>query len=640
MNRLRSSSIAGRYRLDHWICAIPILLLVTALSARQLDLIVPEVDEFYFMNDAGMVSGGLYSPFDVLASVARNSPNHAPLYFILLNLWGHLVGHEIALLRVLTVFTGLLSLAMIYRLTRDFVAPLAGLLALIVLASNAFFNFYYANARMYPLLLLTGAITLWLYLRLCQRKGAAQKSDYVALTAACYALANTHVFSALLFVALGAYHLLHVRKDGRWLRIASAVAAGLLLFSPWLIVLLSRGVERTYAFWQAESADLGEVLAAWHAVGFNGSAIVLLMTVAGLTLGWRQRTVRLANLTLICLYFLIAFSLVALLSDAFAISKVRFTLGGWPAFIIIVAGGIYGLYRWRRWLIIVVLLFPLAGLEFQGAADWSALFRGRELPFAQPAWHIVSRLARQSAISAPIVTYGVDLTSLHWPAYINYPQSRYYFDDQGLELVTPVDTNDFRIYVGQNAVVQPFLRVFYQTTRIDNDDLQKLETSMSDANYEVCEALEFGVDTAFVTYGWPVLNCQSATTIFENSTDLITYEFFGAIVNAAGDKALLVDRWAVRDAEPAESIRLSHQLISADRGNVSQLDLPLVNEGGLRQFSIDVADVPAGKYRLVAILYDKDNRERFDWNDNPGNPPYMLTLAELEIPAQPSPAQQ
>ena len=478
----------GERWFGHWICAIPILLLVTALSARQLDLIVPEVDEFYFMNDAGMVSGGPYSPFDVLASVARISPNHAPLYFILLNLWGHLVGHEIAILRVLTVFTGLLSLAMVYRLARDFIAPLAGLLALIVLASNAFYNFYYANARMYPLLLLTGAITLWLYLRLCQHKGATKRSDYVALTAACYALANTHVFSALLFAALGAYHLLHVRKDRRWLRIALAVGAGLLLFSPWLGVLLTRGVERTYAFWQAENADLGEVLAALHAVGFNGSMVLLLMAAAGLLLGWRQRTVSMAGPLLISLYFLIAFSLVALLSDGFAVSKVRFTLGGWPTFLLIIAGGFYGLYRWRRWLIIAVLLWPLAGIEFQQAADWSALFRGRERPFAQPAWHVVSRLAQRSELSGPILTYLTDLTDLHWPAYINYPQSRYYFDDRGLELVTPVDTSDFKIYLGRNAIIEPYLRVFYQPSRIENDDLEKLEARMSDANYEVCEA--------------------------------------------------------------------------------------------------------------------------------------------------------
>ena len=76
-----------------------------------------------------------------------------------------------------------------------------------------------------------------------------------------------------------------------------------------------------------------------------------------------------------------------------------------------------------------------------------------------------------------------------------------------------------------------------------------------------------------------MLNCQSASTIFQDSTDLIAYEFFGATFNAAGDRALLVDRWTARDVDPAEGIRLSHQLISADWDNVAQLDLPLVEEG-------------------------------------------------------------
>ena len=629
----RAIAGGGERWLGHWIWVIPMLLFVTAMSARQLDLVVPEVDEFYFMNDAGLVIEGPYSPLDVLQSVARNSPNHAPLYFILLNVWSHLIGYEIAILRVLTVFTGLLSLAIIYRLARDFVAPLAGPLALIVFVSNAFFNFYYANARMYPLLLLTGAITLWLYLRLCQHKRSANRSDYAALTAACYALANTHVFSALLFIALGAYHLLHQPKDRRWLRIALAVAVALLLFSPWLTVLLTGGIERTYAYWQAESDDPGQVLAALHAVGFNGSMVLLLATLAGLLLGWRRRSVDLAQPMLISVYFLIAFSFVALLSDAFAVSKVRFTLGGWPPFLLLVAGGLYGLIRWRRWLVVVVLLWPLAGIEFQQDADWAALFRGRERPFAQPAWHIVSRLAGQSPLSAPILTYGVDLTDLHWPAYINYPQSRYYFADRGLALVTPADVSAFRIFIEQNAIIEPFLRVFYQPSAIADDYADELEPFMRGANYEVCAAQEFGIDTVYITFGWPVLNCHKASAIMNSETEQIAYEFIGATVSAAGDKALFVDRWAALTEFPLEEYSLSHQLISADWQNVAQLDLPLVHENKLRQFSVDLGGAPAGKYELVAILYNRETGERVDWLDNPGNPPYLLTLTELEIAA-------
>ena len=83
---------------------------------------------------------------------------------------------------------------------------------------------------------------------------------------------------------------------------------------------------------------------------------------------------------------------------------------------------------------------------------------------------------------------------------------------------------------------------------------------------------------------------------------------------------------------PAERYNLSHQLISADWEQGAQLDLPLVHENSLRQFSIDATDAPAGTYRLMAILYDSRSRERFDWIENQGDPPYMQVLAEVAIP--------
>ena len=120
------------HRLDKilslWIWALPVLLLVAWLSLRQIDLYPAEVDEFYSMYNVGWVSNGPYSPIDVLQSLEQNSPNHTPAYFLLLNLWGHIVGNEVALARILTIFTGLLSLTLMYRLARDFVGPAAGTL--------------------------------------------------------------------------------------------------------------------------------------------------------------------------------------------------------------------------------------------------------------------------------------------------------------------------------------------------------------------------------------------------------------------------------------------------------------------------------------------------------------------------------
>ena len=96
----------------------------------------------------------------------NNSPNQTPAYFIALSLWGQLTSYDLATGRVLTVLFGLLSLAIAYRLARDFVAPIAGIFALVIVSSNAFYNFYITELRMYPLLFCAAGLVLWLYLRI------------------------------------------------------------------------------------------------------------------------------------------------------------------------------------------------------------------------------------------------------------------------------------------------------------------------------------------------------------------------------------------------------------------------------------------------------------------------------------------
>ena len=98
------------------------------------------------------------------------------------------------------------------------------------------------------------------------------------------------------------------------------------------------------------------------------------------------------------------------------------------------------------------------------------------------------------------------------------------------------------------------------------------------------------------------------------------------------DALLFVDRWTAKEGMPTNGLKLSHQLISADWEKVAQLDLPLVNEDRMRQFSIGIAQAPAGNYRLMTILYDGETGERHDWTDNPGEPRYMQALADVVIP--------
>ena len=354
----------------HWIWVMPVILAVAFLSFRQIDLYPPTVDEFYSMYNVGWIVNGPFSPVDVLQSLAEHSANHTPGYFLLLNLWGHLVGYDVALGRALTIFTGLLSLAMIYRLTRDFVAPAAGLIAVILVTSNTFYNYFIPHQRMYPLLVFMATTVLWLYLRITTQRQAVRQRDYFALALSSYVLANVHAFSALFFAMLGAYHLLIVPKNRRWLLVSAAVAAALLLFSPWLVVLLTRGLDRTFEYWDQGTASVSQILESWYMVSFNGSRSLGIVAIAGVMAAIIKRPFPLKPHHFIVLPFVLALAAMALATDSLQVSSMRLALAGWPPLLLLVSAGLYALFRLRRWLGVLLLLWAIAGISFQTSADW------------------------------------------------------------------------------------------------------------------------------------------------------------------------------------------------------------------------------------------------------------------------------
>ena len=102
-------------------------------------------------------------------------------------------------------------------------------------------------------------------------------------------------------------------------------------------------------------------------------------------------------------------------------------------------------------------------------------------------------------------------------------------------------------------------------------------------------------------------------------------------LDAAEYRLYFSDAWTEALPFQPQDYQMSYQLISPESEKVAQLDLPLVDPGEPRIFYIDVADVPAGVYRLMAILYDRHTGERIDWLDNQSFSPDMLALAEVVL---------
>lgn len=633
MMRNRLGIRGGITDLNHWLWASPILLALALLGIRGVDLYPPRTDEFISMYNVGWIVNGPYSPIDALHSLAANSPDHTPLYFLLLNIWGHLVGADIATGRLLSVFAGLLGGAMIYRLTRDLVSPLAGVFALIILASNTFFNFYQLYLRMYPLLVLNAAIVCWLYLRIVGQRQTPGRREYVALAAACYALVNTHAISVLLLIALGVFHALHVRKDRRWLHISLAVTLALLLFSPWAVVLLSAGVSQTFSSAAPTIENTLDVFESWLSIGFNGSVTMLIVTIAGLALLLIRRRKRSRQVMLILAYYLIALALFTQFVGIIVPGTMRLTTPGLALFVPCIAISLYQLYRLRKLLGLIALVWILAGTAYQQSDEWTRYLSISGKYEELIPWHAVSReIARHDSAKTTVTGYQFDDFRLNWLSKIDYPQKDFYFTRHGIEVVSVEYTADFQEAIRFRSITEPTQWLMIRTSLVNAAEASELEAIMREAHYEPCNSRELGIDTLLIEYRWETLDCAPPRIASSHRTALLEYEFYALALSADGEALLFVDRWTAKEDAPIDGLNLSHQLISADWERVAQLDLPLVNQDRLRQFSIGIAEAPAGHYRLMTILYNRETGEKHDWTDNPREPLYMQALADVVIP--------
>ena len=156
-----------------------------------------------------------------------------------------------------------------------------------------------------------------------------------------------------------------------------------------------------------------------------------------------------------------------------------------------------------------------------------------------------------------------------------------------------------------------------------------MRESMLDKNYALCGSQALSADAVLLKYTWKTLDCQPPSLSDRYKNRLIDYDFYGARLE--GTATQIIDSWSAIGDFDQDRFNISYQLLDEGWYNVAQLDLPLVHEGKLRQFSIGVADLPAGAYRLVAIVYDNQTGDTIDWIDNPGYVPGMLELSEVVI---------
>lgn len=165
---------------------------------------------------------------------ALERDGHPPLYYLLLHVWMDVFGADDVAVRALSGIFSVAVLPLVWIAARRRGGGEAGLLAVVLLSLTPFAIRYGSEARMYSLLALL-AMAAWLVADDLDRLGGRWRwFGLAALTGLGLLTHYWVIYMGLAAVALLGCRFWIDRDRRRFARTASALAAGCLLFLPWI----------------------------------------------------------------------------------------------------------------------------------------------------------------------------------------------------------------------------------------------------------------------------------------------------------------------------------------------------------------------------------------------------------------------
>ena len=380
-----------------WLAAAAVILFVFAAATSLLDDFPIQPDGLRSIATAGYfdASPDLPSVFERLATVSQQ---HVPGYFVALFAWANLAGWDPLVLRLPSLFFGILSLALIYRLACDFIAREAGFPALVMLASLAFYNYWYLPIRMYTMFVAAELLLLWLYFRIVWRCRSRLR-EIVAFSLGCMLFLSTHIFSLASCLGVAAYHLIFVPKTRKWIYVAAAGIVAVLVFLPWIGTLLTGAVEIA----EGEFGDidvLGPVELAVTAIdlGINKSVLFLALLAISLREALLRDRASIA-LWVITVVAIAAYAIVNLQTDAIDLHRARYLVILFPLLILLLVKGIMSIWRWKPLPLIILMFWIASGLLYQRRVG--AVFFVRS--YNTIPVHLIERLLRDELSEGDLI---------------------------------------------------------------------------------------------------------------------------------------------------------------------------------------------------------------------------------------------
>ncbi len=208
---------------------------------------------------------------DTVKSIAKEEPQHTPLYYVMMHFWRQWFGNSVAAARNLSALISLLAFPSIYWLCLElFASPLTGWLSIALIAISPFHIMYAQEAREYSLWTVTTLVSSAAFVRAMRLN---TNFSWFMYTATIVLNLHTFLFSAFLLLGQGIYVAASQGLKFTKIYIAYFLAffTGLIAISPWLILIVKNSFQvQETTNWSNDKLDSFHLMKLW---AFNLSRV-------------------------------------------------------------------------------------------------------------------------------------------------------------------------------------------------------------------------------------------------------------------------------------------------------------------------------------------------------------------------------
>ena len=613
-----------------------LLLFGFVLGAQKLNADNLWLDELYSLSNMGVFAQP-YSLPEVVESLTEHSQNHVPLYFFLGAQWARFVGWSQLPMRYLSLLFGILFVAWTYRFAADALNRGTAVVAATLVTTSGFILMYFHEIRMYTLLLLLLLIHAWLYWRL-SAKATAARWEWLLFVLTAITQLYTHVFSVFVFVGFGLHHLIFAREIRRWRGILLAWIISALAFLPYAPGYLRGAMaERTIASLQESALSAPQLAIELAHIVVNGVEILWLPIVALAFLDLRKGSnPQMLRMLAVCAGIILSLMLFNEFFPLIDRLRFRFFLAAMPFFAIFCA---YVLWQPGRARVVAVpfLLFWIAGgLHIHGLGD-SWLYSGRNTLFIDipPLYRFADSLQQRRNEQDLVVGFSRS-KFVDWPLRHGKSIADYYFGAilnlDHTFFVDPSSDSNSRLNIDEQLDDQPYLLLAY-----DPDDRSTVFEQVSraiEAEYAACAVVAEQADLIVRRFVHGALDCERQYQPIHYENGLKIVDKFGDF-DAERESVQVVTGWEVADAAQLDQYNVSIQIITPEWQKVGQAPDRHLHDDILKWYvaELSTAGLPAGRYRVVVILYNRHSKAKVagvdQWTGETGN---ILPIMEFSVP--------